>query len=285
MIGNSSSAVSLALDSWQGLVGSPVSGGNQGPHFNYEFAQRLFDYEAMQPAPASAAPVNVEPYSLQWFVTLQNQRHTKHGRWIPKLLEFAKHRGETLLALGDGLGTDWVQYAEHGANVIVCGRSPHQLDLIRRNFQVRGLTGRFLHTETTNLPLDAGAADVACITSLPSAEQAQSVVREVFRVLKPGGKVLAVVPARFHVDFWIQMLCFWRRWTNQPRGPAVPGNKWTRGQLRQLFQQFYDHRVRRRQLRRSELPTLWRWLPLPLLARIMGRFLILKAFKPIVPGK
>ena len=33
---------------------------------------------------------------------------------------------------------------------------------------------------------------------------------------------------------------------------------------------------------RSEaVPHLWRWLPLPLLERLMGRVLVLKAFKPL----
>src|SRR5438132_11025087 len=52
-----------------------------------------------------------EPLSLQWFLDVENTRHSRHGRWIPKLLEFQKHKGETLLGLGTGLGTDWVQYA------------------------------------------------------------------------------------------------------------------------------------------------------------------------------
>lgn len=255
----------------------------QGPHLVAEFAQRLFAFEALQPpTPPVNSVLDAEPYSLQWFLNLENQRHTKHGRWIPKLLEFAKHPGETLLALGDGLGTDWVQYAQHGANVIVCGRSPDQLDLIRRNFQVRGLAGRFLHAAPTQLPLEASAADVACITSLPSGDEAARVVGEVFRVLKPGGKVLAVVPALYHVDYWIRRVCFWRRASCDVAGD---GPKWTGRQLRGLFHRFREHRIRKRQLRRHEIPTLWRWLPTPLLARLLGRFLILKAFKPVWPAK
>lgn len=285
MVRSAGLAPSIVLDSWQGLVGREEPSYFQGPHLLQEFAQKLFAFESLQP-PAPPAPVadQVEPYSLQWFLQLENQRHAKHGRWIPKLLEFAKHSGETLLALGEGLGTDWVQYAQQGAKVIVCGRAPAQLDLIRRNFQVRGLSGRFLHVEPTRLPLQAGAVDVACITSLSSGDQMAKVVEEVFRVLKPGGKVLAVAPAYHHVDRWAENLCFWRRWRGAPAAvPTLPGDQWTARQLRGLFRSFHEHRIRKRQLRRSEVPTLLRILPLPLLARIMGRFLILKAFKPVLP--
>ena len=51
-------------------------------------------------------------------------------------MEFAKHSGETLLGLGNGLGTDWLQYARHGAAVIVCSSSAEQLALTRRNFEL-----------------------------------------------------------------------------------------------------------------------------------------------------
>ena len=52
-------------------------------------------------------------------------------------------------------------------------------------------------------------------------------------------------------------------------------------QLRRLFCGFVEHRVYKRQLRRGDVPHAWRWLPLPLLERLMGRVLVLKAFKPL----
>ncbi len=148
-----------------------------------------------------------EPYSLQWFLDIENQRHSRHARWIPKLLEFAKHSGETLLGLGHGLGTDWAQYARHGASVVVCSGSTAQLDLVRRNFLVRGLGGRFVHAMPTRLPLESCSVDVACLSSLHHGiDHPEAVVEEVYRVLKPGGKVLAVTPARYDVDFWDALL-------------------------------------------------------------------------------
>jgi hypothetical protein len=53
-------------------------------------------------------------------------------------------------------------------------------------------------------------------------------------------------------------------------------------QLGELFTRFIDQRIRKRQLRRPEVPHVWRWIPLPILARLMGRCLVLKAFKPLV---
>src|SRR5262249_47394518 len=119
------STAGLSLTAWPAVA---------GPHNPSEFARRLYACEALA-VPSVACPDEVaEPYTLQWFLDIESQRHGRQGRWIPKLLEFAKHGGETLLGLGNGLGTDWLQYARHGAAVIVCSPSASQLALIRRNF-------------------------------------------------------------------------------------------------------------------------------------------------------
>jgi SAM-dependent methyltransferase len=257
----------------------------QGPHLANDFAQKLFDYEALHPPqsrPMQEEPL--EPYSLQWFLHIENQRHTRQGRWIPKLLEFAKHSGEVLLGLGHGLGTDWAQYARHGASVLVCSSTVSQLELIRRNFEVRGLPGKFVNADPCKLPLETSSVDVACLSSLHmGVDNAPAMVEEVYRVLKPGGKVLAVTPSRYNVDFWFDTVFFWYRWFGGRvrRDASLAHQQYSARGLKCLFSKFVEHRIYKRQLRRSEVPHIWRWLPTPLLARMMGRVLVMKAFKPL----
>jgi SAM-dependent methyltransferase len=265
------------------LLASPGGSGWSGPHNPAEFAERLFACETLETGTAPlGADEGTQPYTLQWFLTIENQRHGSQGRWIPRLLEFAKHNGEKLLGLGNGLGTDWLQYARHGATVVVCSPSATQLALIRRNFELRGLAGRFLHFSPKALPLEAASIDVACISNLlQETDSPQGIIDEVYRVLKPGGKVLAVTPARYDVDFWARTLFFWRRWLR--RTPLKDGGevRFSARGLHRLFNRFIEHRIYKRQLRRSEVPHLWRWLPLAFLQRLMGRVLVFKAFKPL----
>ena len=242
------------------------------------FASRLFAAEALQAdrKPRDAA----EPYSLQWFLEAESVRYGRHGRWLPRLLEFGKHSGENLLGLGDGLGADWVQYARCGAVVTAGSSSADALALVRRNFALRGLAGQFVHADPAHLPLDSASMDVACLSNLlHEAPDPAALVAEVYRVLKPGGKVLALTPARYGVDYWSAWCFPWRGWLRRPAVPPPVGHG--RGGLRRLFVRFAEHRVYKRHLRRSETPHLLRWAPPPLLERLMGRFLILKAFKPL----
>jgi SAM-dependent methyltransferase len=101
-----------------------------------------------------------------------------------------------------------------------------------------------------------------------------------FRVLKPGGKLIAVFPARYDARFWYERLLPWERWL-RPRKPVSAGYFWTGRELRTLFSGFGEIRIRKSHLRRSDLPHLWRWMMLPGVERLLGRFLSLRTFKPL----
>jgi ubiquinone/menaquinone biosynthesis C-methylase UbiE len=283
---NSYSSKLHVWDGWARTMvrGSPPDGPANGLSSAAEVAQRLYLHEALEPTAISPrTEEGVEPYTLQWFLDIENQRHGGRGRWIPRLLEFAKHGGETLLGLGTGLGTDWLQYARHGASVVVCSPSADQLALTRRNFELRGLGGRFLHASLHSLPLESASIDVACVSSLlQEVTDPPAMVHEIYRVLKPGGKVLAVAPARHDIDYWLHLCYPWRRWLGRAVRPGqAPAQRYTARCLKRLFAPFVERKVYKRHLRRSEVPHLWRWLPLPLLERLFGHIVILKGFKPL----
>jgi SAM-dependent methyltransferase len=233
----------------------------------------------------------VEPLSLQWYLDLENLRHRRQGQWIPSLLEFGKHAGERLLGLGAALGSDLVQYARHGAEVVSACASAEHLSLVRRNFELRGLPAAFVHAAANALPLESASIDVACLMGLMPEVDPVAILDEVYRVLKPGGKILAVVPSRYDIEYW----CRWFRLSQRAPGrqetvpPAAPAGgllapsarRFHGRELKQLLHRFHEPRIYKRHLRRAETPHLWRWLPIGLLERVMGRLLVFKGFKPV----
>jgi SAM-dependent methyltransferase len=259
-----------ALDAPSGLTKSDRS-----------VAERLACLETWRIHPSRRPTSEHEPYSLAWYRQIEQRRYARHGRWIPKLLEFHRHRGEEVLTLGDSLGTDWARFAEGGAHVHYCTPSADQLAIVRRNFDLRRLSGEFLHASPTSLPVMDGTMDVVCLSgSLTSIDRIEAVVGEVFRVLKPGGKVIAVMPAKYNSRWWQDFWFPWYRWLpRRPIGGVAP--LWSGHAVKQLFERFTERRIQKRHLRRSELPHIWRWMLLPLLERVMGRFLVVKAFKPL----
>lgn len=247
-------------------------------------AETLYAYEALIPPGQKIRLKELPaPFTLQWFLHVETQRYGRFGAWIPRLFEFNKHAGETVLGLGLGIGTDWAQFARNAADVVVCGPSAAQLALIRQNFESRNLKGRFVHTQVDALPLDNASVDVVAINAMnASLASVAGSLSDVYRVLKPGGKVIAVAACRFDIDFWVHKVLVWRNWLGLNRREYDASIvRYARRDLKNIFHQFEDQRVHRRQLRRAEVPHGWRWLPLPVLTRIAGRVYVLKAFKPL----
>lgn len=248
-----------------------------------EVAEQLFACESLKfPDVACHQEQEGEPYTLQWFLNIENYRHGREAKWIPRILEFSKHGGERLLGMGQGLGTDWLQYARNGASVVICSSCASQLALVRRNFYLRGLEGRFVHATPTALPLENASIDVACINGLlEQVANQDAIVREVYRVLKPGGKVIAVTPAKYDVAFMRQIALPWNWFRSSPSLLDRKNTRFSARRLKLLFHPFEIHKVYKRQLRRSEVPWPWRIIPTTILERIMGRVLIIKGFKPV----
>ena len=249
----------------------------------------LFRAETLGSSPSmqerSAATV---PCSLQWYLEIERLRHQRYAPWIPSVLEFDRHAGENVLCWGESLGTDWVQYAKHGSTVTACSPSREHLSLVRSNFELRELAAQFCLVSEDLYPIPPTSIDVVCLSHLPNnRENARQFVTEVHRVLKPGGKVLAIVTSRYDVDFWAKLLIPLNYWWSRWRSSETPSqaSRYSRRSLRHLFSEFVEHRTHKRHLRRADVPHLWRVLSRSFLQRIAGRRLIMKAFKPLSTAK
>jgi hypothetical protein len=121
-------------------------------------------------------------------------------------------------------------------------------------------------------------------------------VDEMFRVLRPGGRVIVMVYAENSWNYWSKVM-FVRgmkegQLSQHSMGHILSGSVentgndarplvkvYTRQRLRELFGRFADLRIVQRQLRRDELPKALAPFQ-PLLERVAGWNLIIKATKP-----
>src|SRR5262245_28289624 len=104
----------------------------------------------------------LEVLSTDWFKYLESKRYRRHGQWIPTFLEFGKHADQSLLAVGDGLGFEWVRFAEGGAHVTIVDPSAERLRLYRTHFSARAVSGQFVQAPLDHLPSPDSRIDVAC---------------------------------------------------------------------------------------------------------------------------
>jgi SAM-dependent methyltransferase len=134
------------------------------------------------------------PGSKAFFVDLDEYRFDKLS-YLPKLIDFNGYKGQRLLEIGCGIGTDLVRFARGGADTLGVDLSETAIRLARRNFEVHGLpAARFVAADGSSLPLADGCVDVVYAHGvLQYSSNPRGIVVEAQRVLRAGGAAIFMV--------------------------------------------------------------------------------------------
>lgn len=109
-----------------------------------------------------------------------------------KFITYEDLKGKRVLDIATGTGFATVTFASFGAEVTGIDITEYAVVATKRNFEVRGLTGDILKMDGQKLAFPDNHFDFVCahgcLMHMPDTNQA---VREIFRVLKPEGKLYA----------------------------------------------------------------------------------------------
>jgi ubiquinone/menaquinone biosynthesis C-methylase UbiE len=132
--------------------------------------------------------------SREFFADLDDYRFDKL-HYLPRLVRFDGYRGRQVLEVGCGIGTDLVRFAKGGAIVTGVDLSTTAIDLARKNFEWNGVAARELRVANAEaLPYDDRSFDVVYGHGvLQYTADAQLLVGECHRVLRPGGEAIFMV--------------------------------------------------------------------------------------------
>jgi ubiquinone/menaquinone biosynthesis C-methylase UbiE len=107
-------------------------------------------------------------------------------------------RGRVVVDFGCGSGENSLLLARRGARIVGVDISESLIALARRRLQLNGADGRasFVAGSAYDLPLQDGSADVVFGIAILHHLDLAAASREVFRVLKPGGRAIFKEPVR-----------------------------------------------------------------------------------------
>jgi SAM-dependent methyltransferase len=134
--------------------------------------------------------------SRAFFEQVERRRYELEP-FIPTYADFDGARGETVLEVGVGLGTDLARFARAGALVTGVDFSERSVELARQRLALDGLSGKVVVADAENLPFPEEAFDrVYSWGVLHHTPDTGRAAHEMIRVLRPGGRLCAMLYAR-----------------------------------------------------------------------------------------
>jgi len=127
---------------------------------------------------------------IEYFDRVAAERYRQQP-WQHDYFGFERFAGKDVLEIGIGQGTDLLQFAKAGAHCHGVDITNNHLMLTQRNFDLRGLAVDLHKGDATALPFADASLD--CVYSfgvIHHIPEAERVIAEVRRVLKPGAEAM-----------------------------------------------------------------------------------------------
>lgn len=177
--------------------------------------------------------------SSGFFQQLDEYRYDKLN-YLPRLVNFSSYSGKSMLEVGCGAGIDLVRFGRAGVKVTGIDLSRTAIDLARRNVEQNGLNAdlRVMNGESMQFP-DNSFDVVYAHGVLQYTADANKMISEIHRVLKPGGEFIVMV---YNRNSWLNLM---RQVTKVPleHEDAPVLKKYSIGDLKRFLKPFKTYRI------------------------------------------
>lgn len=216
----------------------------------------------------------------EFFETVERHRYLEYAPWMPELMGFSQFPGARLLEVGCGMGTDLLQFARGGAICTGMDLTPRSIAITRHRFALYGERADFLIGDGERLPFENDSLDVVYSNGvLHHTPDTAGAIREVHRVLKPGGIAKVMIYHRNSLNYWGEVMLkrgilgaellrghspedIMSRWVEYSEHAGRPLVKvYSSGQARELFKDFDQIKIDIEQMRRSEIRFFGKFVP------------------------
>jgi ubiquinone/menaquinone biosynthesis C-methylase UbiE len=158
-----------------------------------------------QANPCGVKFADAPPGTRKFYELVEAHRYTKEWH-IPIAADFKSARGLKVLEIGCGLGTDGAQFAEAGADYTGVDLTEAAVELARKRFETFGIPGNFQIADAEQLQFDDNSFDLVYSHGvLHHTPDTAKAIREVHRVLRPGGRAMVMLYHRDSYNYRINI--------------------------------------------------------------------------------
>ncbi len=151
--------------------------------------------------------LSTEENRKKYFEEISYKRY--HGReWhVPIIAKFEEFKGKKVLEIGCGFATDGLEFAKNGAIYTGVDLTPNGIMMAKERFKLFNVEGNFEVADAQkSLPFPDNTFDhiysFGVIMASPSPE---SIVEQMYRVLKPGGTFNVMLYNRSSINYYIEI--------------------------------------------------------------------------------
>ncbi len=160
-----------------------------------EFKSKVRAFWNQEPCGTGANPF--PPHTREYFRWVEEQRDAREP-FIATFARWPEHRGQRMLEMGTGAGTDFLKFARAGADAHGVDLTESGVRLVRERLALEGLSARVMQADIEHLPFANDAFDfVYSWGVIHHTENTPAAAREVVRVLKPGGRFSVMIYHRY----------------------------------------------------------------------------------------
>jgi ubiquinone/menaquinone biosynthesis C-methylase UbiE len=162
--------------------------------------------------PCGEVVASGETGTRAYFESLERSR-VDYAPWMEEQLGYAGTSGLDVLDVGCGQGIDLARYARAGANVTGIDLTPRHAELARAHLAAHGLEGTVVNGDAETLPFPDDSFDrVSSNGVLHHTPNIEAALREIRRVLRPGGEARIIVYNRSSLHYWLAQVFYWGLW-------------------------------------------------------------------------
>jgi ubiquinone/menaquinone biosynthesis C-methylase UbiE len=159
--------------------------------------------------PCGEVAATGETGTRAYFESLDRARH-EYAPWMAEALDYAGTAGLAVLDVGCGQGIDLARYAAAGATATGIDLTPRHVELARAHLAALDLPGAVVLGDAEQLPFPDRTFDrVASNGVLHHTPDIAVALREIRRVLRPGGQARVILYNRSSLHYWIHQVLYW----------------------------------------------------------------------------